>query len=405
MGADWYVSPTGSDDPNGSMSHPFSTVQQALDAAQSGDRIILQPGTYSGWGNRNLNPQGKILIIQSIAPEDLDIVHTTVIDPNGLGRGFVFNQNEGPDFVLQGLTIRNTYCSQQDNPPHGSGLYCSHASPIIRYCIFENCINDFGWGGGFYGEYSNASFEHCLFTGNQGRYGGAAAANQESSISFNYCTIAGNTALFGGGGIMGEFGSSISVRNSIVFFNQVEPPNEQKGRQIGLRRSSLAASYSCLSNQIGDIEIDTDSSLTLGEEIQHLDPGFAVYEESDPSKRDFHLKSHYGRWDPQSRSWVQDSFTSPCINKGDPNEPWQAEPWPNGKRVNPGFYGGTHQASLYGSPADFNIDGYVNLADLSEWLEFWLSDSPSVFYDLNFDGNIDMGDFEPFSREWLHLRE
>jgi len=402
MGADWYVHPDGSADPNGAMDHPFSTIRQALEAAQSGDRILLLPGVYSGAGNTTLNPEGKILTIQSLSPENPDMVASTILDPSGLGRGFVFLNNEGPQFVLQGLTIRNASCSQEDDPPHGAGIFCSGASPTIRLCIFENCNADGGWGGAFYGEFSNSVFDHCLFVGNKGRYGGAIAANLSSSISLLHCTIAGNTALFAGGGIVCDFESSVFLRNSILFFNTIEAPEEGMGVQIELRSSFLAASYSDIAAGTNDIRADEESFVTFGAGILHLDPLFAFYAPEAPLEElDFHLKSRFGRWDRQDRAWKQDGSTSPCIDAGDPNTPWSAEPWPNGKRVNLGFYGGTVQASLYGNPADFNTDGIADLFDLSEFLEVWLSNCTSDFHDLSRDGRVDFDDFELFSRHWL----
>ncbi|MBN1806124.1 MAG: hypothetical protein JW837_12820 [Sedimentisphaerales bacterium] len=60
---------------------------------------------------------------------------------------------------------------------------------------------------------------------------------------------------------------------------------------------------------------------------------------------DYHLKSVYGRWDPNSESWVMDEVTSPCIDAGDPNSVVVDEPEPNGGRINMGVYGGTKEAS------------------------------------------------------------
>lgn len=401
MSAEWYVSPAGSEDPNGSFEHPFAAIQQALETAQSGDRIILLPGIYSGPGNVNLNPQGKILTIQSIDPGNFDIIESTIIDPNGLERGFVFNHDEDPQFILQGFTLRNAWCGQDEEYPHGAGIFCSESSPTIRFCIFENCQAADGWGGAFYGEFCHSSFDHCLFIGNKGRYGGAVAANLESTISLNHCTIADNKTLFAGGGIICDFDSSASLRNSILFFNGVEFPDGQ-GYQIELRSSSLTASYCSIADGPGDVKADLESNIFYGEGIFHLDPGFVFYNPDAPLEQmDFHLRSQFGRWDRLSRLWVKDTLTSPCIDAGDPNEDWSAEPWPNGKRVNIGFYGGTKQASMSGSPADFNVDGIVNLSDLSELLDLWLNDSLSSIYDLSQDGRIDLEDFEQFTRHWL----
>jgi hypothetical protein len=43
---------------------------------------------------------------------------------------------------------------------------------------------------------------------------------------------------------------------------------------------------------------------------------------------------------------VQDDVTSRCIDAADPGADWTAEPWPHGKRLNMGAYGGTAQASM-----------------------------------------------------------
>jgi hypothetical protein len=70
------------------------------------------------------------------------------------------------------------------------------------------------------------------------------------------------------------------------------------------------------------------------------DPLFA-----DPAARDFHLKSEHGRWVPGKSEWVKDALTSPCIDAGSPADTYEAEPKPNGGRVNVGAYGNTAEAS------------------------------------------------------------
>jgi hypothetical protein len=57
------------------------------------------------------------------------------------------------------------------------------------------------------------------------------------------------------------------------------------------------------------------------------------------------LKSEAGRWNPNTKTWVVDDVTSPCIDAGDPNIPVGDEPFPNGVRINMGAYGGTAEAS------------------------------------------------------------
>jgi hypothetical protein len=51
--------------------------------------------------------------MRSTDPCDPDVVQATVIDCNGLGRGFYFHSGEQTDSVLAGLTIKNGYASGQ----------------------------------------------------------------------------------------------------------------------------------------------------------------------------------------------------------------------------------------------------------------------------------------------------
>lgn len=397
----WFVDPAGSPDPNGSPEKPFVTIQDALNTAQSGDTIILNPGIYSGPGNYNLNPEGLCLTIRSTDPENFDIISETIIDPDRAGPAFIFQNFEDPNFLLSGFTIRNSSGKMDEETPHGSAVFCSNASPTIRFCVFENCQAE-GWGGAFYGEYSHSVIEHCLFNGNKARSGGALGINLYSQIRISHCTIVGNQALFFGGGLVCDFDSVVYMDHSIVFFNQLSE-TEGQGRQISVRDSIYSTSYSCISAELDDFEIIGYGTVLYNQGVIHTNPNFVFYDPNlqAPSQQDLHLQSQYGRWDRQTGLWIQDAVTSPCIDAGDPNAPWTAEPWPNGKRINFGFYGGTPRASMNGNPADFDLNGIVDLADFSQLVELWLNDLASDYHDLNRDGRIDLLDLDLFSRQWL----
>ena len=70
------------------------------------------------------------------------------------------------------------------------------------------------------------------------------------------------------------------------------------------------------------------------------DPLFA-----DAEAGDFHLKSAAGRYDPATKTFVQDDVTSPCIDAGDADSNVLDETMPNGNRVDLGAFGGTAEAS------------------------------------------------------------
>jgi predicted outer membrane repeat protein len=66
-----------------------------------------------------------VITVRSTNPGDPEIVKSTVIDCNGLARGFYLYTAQSPDSKIEGLTITNGYSST-----FGGAIYCSNgASP------------------------------------------------------------------------------------------------------------------------------------------------------------------------------------------------------------------------------------------------------------------------------------
>ncbi|MHC4695081.1 MAG: BACON domain-containing protein, partial [Planctomycetota bacterium] len=95
----------------------YETIWDAVNAAVAGDEVILEPGTYSA-GN-GISAMGKPITIRSIDPQNPAIVAATII--NGLG--FRFTNGEGPNTVVDGLTITSDLLGM------GSGVWCWNSSP------------------------------------------------------------------------------------------------------------------------------------------------------------------------------------------------------------------------------------------------------------------------------------
>jgi pectin methylesterase-like acyl-CoA thioesterase len=93
----------------------FDNIQAAIDDSNDGDIIIVQPGTYTGAGNRDILFYAKAITVRSIDPNDPNIVTATIINCNGTEeephQGFLFNSGEEADSVLAGLTITNGYAN------------------------------------------------------------------------------------------------------------------------------------------------------------------------------------------------------------------------------------------------------------------------------------------------------
>ena len=325
---------------DGSRQHPFDSIQKAIDNGFPRGTIVVLPGTYTGNGNKNLDFRNiRMTVSGANGPANC------IIDCQGEGRGFYFHSGEGPDSVVEGLTIAN---GKADN---GGAIRCDNSSPTINHCIFRN---------------NSASFL------------GGAVYLVGSDVVLRNCTFFGNTALYGGGAICHASGTMTLV-NCILWGDSAPEISSYAERRV--RYCDVQGGFA-------------------GEGNINADPLFA-----DPASGDYHLKSQAGRWDVKAKTWVKDDVTSPCIDAGDPNSDWAAEPPPHGERINMGAFGGTIQASLSksaaGNLADLNGDGSVNYADVEMLAEKWLHQEALLPEDLDRNGVVNLSDFCVLADEWL----
>jgi hypothetical protein len=416
---------------SGTPAEPFQRIQDAIDTAQDGDIIEIRPGIYTGQGNYDLDPSGKGITICSIDPDDPNTVAGTIIDPNGEGRGFCLHSGEDANCVIWGLTIQNGYGGR------GGGIFCQDSSPTIKNCTGRNSTA-ITYGGGIFCQGGSPQLTECAISGNLamggggiecwsgqpiirncpiagnmvwGDGGGGVDCYDSGNVILRSCTIAGNWAPEGVGGGLLCMLSNVEIENSIFWDNDA-----QQGSQISVPSwfgpASAAVAYSNTQGGKAAVYMGPLSILHWGSGNIDSDPCFvgAGYwdDNSTPDdtgddfwvEGDYHLKSQAGRWDANERRWTKDDVTSPCIDAGDPNSDWSGEPWPNGNRINMGAYGGTNQASMNGSPGDFNIDGVVNFADFCELASKWRL-TGEFFEDLNANGTVDVTDLGLFTQTWL----
>jgi len=237
LGATWQV---------GSGETDLKTIRAAVDAAASGDTIILSPGVYTGPDNCDIDLQGKALTIQSVNPLDSSIVERTILDCAGSEkephRGFYVVDCNG--VVLSGLTITHGLALA------GGAIYCQNSTLDVTYCrILDNAtlaggdsdLNG-GPGGGLYCESSIVQVVGCLISGNKTGSGAPSTAYQagaggcgaglygvKSDISVVSSTITSNAAGAGGnsdqatagsgGDGGGVFGNLVRLVNSTVSLN------------------------------------------------------------------------------------------------------------------------------------------------------------------------------------------
>ena len=115
----------------------FKNIQAAINTAKDGDTVIVADGTYSGYGNRDIDFNGKSITVRSTTgPENC------IIDCQGLGRAFHFHNGE-QDSHLEGFTITNGYTES------GGGALVGGISSLTTFtnCVFRG--NSANRGGRF----------------------------------------------------------------------------------------------------------------------------------------------------------------------------------------------------------------------------------------------------------------
>ena len=218
---------TGTED--GSESHPFNTIQEAVDAVANGGTVKVAQGTYTSAADNVVSVQGKTVYLRGgyvggsdygAAPGDFDDgsrdweTNVTTIDGQNARRCVRLDQANGE---LSGFTITNGHASGAYPNGQGGGVYCVNGSPTItKNVIMENFAQS--GGGGIYcaGQTAAATISNNTISRNSsGAIGGGIRCDAASP------RITNNTVTANGfHGIVCMYSCSPVIANNTITANQ-----------------------------------------------------------------------------------------------------------------------------------------------------------------------------------------
>jgi hypothetical protein len=213
-----------------------TNIQNAVDAASSGEQILVTNGVYAA-GGRNWFGSGtnRVTLTNSVTLQSVNGPSATMI-VGYLAAGLTLTTATRCVYmdshsVLSGFTLTNGEAGG-GNYPAGGGLVGGTATN----CVLINNLATNNLGGGAY----RSTLINCKLIGNSAGKGGGASActlvnclvvsntatslgggvygeNTTGASSLTNCTIVGNSALSTGGGV--NNGGIGAMQNCLVYYN------------------------------------------------------------------------------------------------------------------------------------------------------------------------------------------
>ncbi len=185
------------------------TLQDTVNMADSGDTIIVAPGTYLLYFDNLLIVKEFLIIKSSRGPKQ------TVLLGRGKGAAVHFGQNSKA--VLDGFTVTSK-ASKQVVDIYGGGIFCAaESTPVITNNIITG--NEAVFGGGIYCDTGSAPvIANNIIANNRAQVTGGGVFSYRSSAVISNNLFKGNEAMNSGGAIGGNRDRA-RITNNIILHN------------------------------------------------------------------------------------------------------------------------------------------------------------------------------------------
>jgi len=211
-----------------------TAIQDAVDAANAGDEIVVTNGVYRTGGRIVYGAMSnRVAVTKPVTLRSVNGAAVTVIEGCPIiGDSAVRCVYLTNGATLAGFTLTNgatRSAGDESRERNGGGSWCDSTSAVLSNCVLVGNAADSSGGGAYSGTLNNciladnsasqagggaysATLNNCAVTGNR-----VATGSQGGGVywgKLNNCTLTGNRASYGAGGA-----ARATLNNCILYYN------------------------------------------------------------------------------------------------------------------------------------------------------------------------------------------